>query len=388
MRNLLPATLVIGATVGFCSCAGSGGGGHGSAAATGASSGGATQGGAAGGSTGGAPGGGTTAGRSGDAVMLADFESGQVPPELNFFVNNQYNAGQYSWSVDPTQGANGTHSSLKLHVDSGAPYFYFDPFHIGHTGYLAQGKNVNRLGFYLKLPSGWGQGNNPFFNLHVGWYLSNDPGQNETNNGHFYHYIYVVPGTDWMHVVVGPNYAWERNQSSSTFDPGWSFHLLDFDSFFGRMTRFYITGAPNPGNFAFAPTPYDLWVDEIELFHEQDLLTASPALVRAAAGSTQSVTLTNFDRNPAVYFVKVTDLDGSGVSVTDEGGNAISRVAIGGGQERHLSVRPNGSGSSNVVFYPENAQQLENAQVQNRSDNTKYRGSYDEPGAAVLVVGQ
>jgi hypothetical protein len=324
----------------------------------------------------------------GDRIVLADFEDGNIPAEFNFFVNNAYNTGTYTWSVDPTQGANGSSKSLKFHVTSGAPYFYFDPFHLAHTGYLANGKNVNRLGFWVKLPTGWGQNLDPYYNMHVGWYLSNDPSQNETNNGHFYHYIYLVPNSDWIHVVVGANYAWERDQGITSFDPGWSFHLLDFDSFFPRVTRFYITGAPNTNAgtppLAFMPGEYDMWVDEIELFHEDDPLVASPAIVRPAVGTTANVTLTNAAGGPATYDLKVTDLDGSGVVVTDEHGSPISSVSIDAGATRTLTLQPNGHGTSNVVFFPHGVAQ--NPDVQNRSLNAGYRGSYDEPGAGVLVV--
>jgi hypothetical protein len=366
----------------FFGCGGGGGGGSGGGRAAGASPPAPT-----------APVSSPAAG-SADRVMLADFESGEINPEFNFFVNNQYNpTGRFTYEVDRTQGAAGTHASLHLHVTSGTFYFYFDPqAHGGQVRYLAGGKPVNRLGFWIKLPAGWGAGRG-FTNLHIGWYLSNDRYSNETNNGHFYTQTFVVPTGDWMHVVVGENYTWQRDNTTPTFDPGRTLHRLAFDSFFGRLTRFYLTGAPNasgvpaapdaPADRSWYPGDYDVWVDEIELFHEDDPLTVSTAVVRAAAGTTQTVDLTNHAGGAATYAIKVSDLDGHGVSVTDESGAPVTSIAIGPGRTRQVHLSPKGSGTSNVVFY----QTAQDAHVQNRTVNAGYRGSFETPGAAVLVIG-
>ena len=37
----------------------------------------------------------------------------------------------------------------------GAPYFYYDQSRAGLGRYTAQGKNVNRLSYWMKLPPGW-----------------------------------------------------------------------------------------------------------------------------------------------------------------------------------------------------------------------------------------
>src|SRR5205085_9130290 len=100
------------------------------------------------------------------------------------------------------------------------------------------------------------------------------------------------------HVVLADNYTWQRNMgninaSASSFDPGRSLHLETFDGFFNRLTRFYLTGAPNPGNFNYMPGAYDMWVDQIELYHEDDALTAAPRVARTASNVLTNVVLTN-----------------------------------------------------------------------------------------------
>ena len=324
---------------------------------------------------------------AGDRVKLCDFEDGQVPPELIFFVNNQYNAGQYTWSIDPTQGANGTHKSLKFHVTSGSPYFYYDAKHVGGPRYISLGKDVNRLSFWMKVPVGWGQHNNQYSNLQVGWYLTNDPKLNETNNGHYYTQIFVVPGSDWMHVVVGDNYDWQRSMTSHSFDPGRALHLQVFDSFFGKLNRFYITGAPNTKGTELTKVPYDMWIDEIELYHEDELVRASPSIVRAAAGTKTQVTISSTSRKLETYQVKVTGLQtDASATVLDESGAAITSLTVNPGGTRQITVAPKTKGGvANVVLYPGKPQDVF---VQNRALATRYRGDHAQAGAAILVVGQ
>jgi hypothetical protein len=319
-------------------------------------------------------------------LVLADFEDGKVSGAFNFFVNNTYNKGVYTWGVDPTQGANGTSKSLKFDVKYGAPYFYYDQNRIGLGRYTAQGKTVNRLSYWLKVPQGWSSAN-PYYNMHLGWYLSNDPYQNETNNGHYYTYLYLIPDSEWMRVVVTDNYTWQRSQSTKSFDPGRTSHLVNFTSFFGKLTRFYITGAPNPGDYEFVPGgSYSMWFDELELYQDEDLLTTTPRAFKSAPGASNTVTLQSFAAVPTTYDIKVSNLDGLGATVIDESGAAVTSVTIPARGTRQLRMSPKGLGRSNVVFFPRGA--VQNAKVQNRSVFCYYRGSYDLPGAAVLVVGQ
>jgi hypothetical protein len=328
---------------------------------------------------------------SGDVVKLCDFEDGRVPPEMLFFVNNQYNGGKYTWSVDATRGANGTRKSLKFHVTSGSPYFYWDAHAVGGPRYLSLGKNVNRLSFFTKLPVGWGQHSNAYNNLEVGWYLTNDPSQNETDNAHYYTQVFLVPGSDWVHVLVGENYSWQRDQSKSSngngFDPRGNWQTA-FGSFWGKLDRFYITGAPNTPGTELAPTrPYDMWFDEMALVHQDELIRASKTYARTSVGAKTYVTLYSTAKTSTTWSIKTTGLQsGMGAKVLNESGAAVTSLTINAGGSRQISVAPTAKGTANVVLYPAGAPQTPT--FQNRSANTKYRGSYDQAGCAILVVGQ
>lgn len=61
-------------------------------------------------------------------------------------------------------------------------------------------------------------------------------------------------------------------------------------------------------------------------------------------------------------------------------------MTLGPGETRRIRVKAAGAGASSVVFCPPGA--LQNRNAQNRTLGTRYRGSYDQPGAAVLVVGK
>jgi hypothetical protein len=318
-----------------------------------------------------------------------DYEDGVVPPEMIFYVNNQWNAGVYTWEIDPTQGANGTSKSLVFHVTHGSPYFYFDRYHIGGPRYISLGKDVNRLSFWIKVPQGWGQHNNQYSNLQVGWYLTNNPLLNETNNGHYYTQIFLVPGSDWCHVLVGDNYDWQRSMISHSFDPGRTLHLTAFESFFGLLNRFYITGAPNTAGVELSPTlPYDMWVDEFELCHVDETIRCTPSIVRSAPGVASEVTVSSASVEDTTWDVKVTTLEGpQNATVMDESGVAITSLTVPAGGTRQIYVSPIASSmTSNVVLYPPGGPQ--DAVVQNRALATKYRGDHAQPGAAVLVVGE
>jgi hypothetical protein len=382
-NHLLPSAAVAAAlfsltlVAGGCSGGGSGGGASGSGAGGGSVS-----------SPNGPNGGGASIG--GDRVMVANFENGQINPEFHFFKDGSINAGSYTQQV-VDGGANGSGKALKFSVTHGAPYFYFDPFWSGNPRYLAEGKKVNRLGFWLKLPEGWGQSVNPWQNFHVGWYLSNDIDTNETNNGHFYHQMYLVPNSDWMYVVVGDDVTWQRGmadyEGGNTYDPGRGQHLNAFSDFFSKVTRFYITGAPNPGDVQFVPGgSYDMYIDEIEFFYEEDALETSPRVVKTGADVETTVTLRNTLREGATYQVKTSVRNGPGCTVLDEAGAAVTSIDLAPGGTRQVRVIPHGPGFSNIVFYPAGGPGR-NPLVQNRTTNAGYRG-FAGAGASILVNGQ
>lgn len=130
--------------------------------------------------------------------------------------------------------------------------------------YFYRASGSNRLSLYLKMPdsvnNGTGGSGNPVTaTTSIGPF--NDIG------GHWYHSTYNRGG-GWTHILLDGHPHHNNAWSDATKYPYPSYSLRDYDiSYFDTMYRLYITFMPYSG---IAQTPYDIWIDEINFFHDSE----------------------------------------------------------------------------------------------------------------------
>jgi hypothetical protein len=339
-------------------------------------------------------------------TSLLDFESGPIPTPsktaygLHFYTASPSNRGVYTWSIDPTQGAAGTHRSLRLDVRSGQFYFWF--LSDDRKAYVPGARGASRLSFWIKVPPGWGQGGHEYQNLNVGTYLR-DPlvwkGQPETRNNHHYFQLFLVPTGEWMHVVVGD--APHHQRGLGGLDPAKASWRPEIASFYGALTRFYVCGVPcEKEGFSPMPAgePYTAWIDEVELYYEDDRVVAHPeyGLRRGAPGEVveHRVRITNTHPTETRRFaVRATSPRGTGWAKPALSASETPALAPGESLDVVLTERVPAEGerakdrkqTSVIAWQIEPAVKVTDVAVQNRTPFAD-RGDGATPAAGALFV--
>jgi len=203
------------------------------------------------------------------AAMLEDFEDGDPGP-VTWYSTDFYQGPDYGTiEVDNTQGAEGTHRSLKITVTGG-------------NGSEGQGGNIclwvnhargvvmpeaagcNRLSFMIKLPAGYPLPAGPK-NFKVTTYSKNPEESGTTDQGaHMYHFLRIPATGNWTKVIINqhPQY-WNGN---GKVDPGDNPTAQNGWNYIEGFTGFFIDG----DLIAPLPNPWTAWIDEIKFYNETE----------------------------------------------------------------------------------------------------------------------
>lgn len=353
---------------------------------------------------------------------MADFENGQVPDPatsyygFKFFVNDGVNSGVYTWTVDPSKGANGTGKSMRFDITHGYPYFYW--LSNDDAAIVPPATGMNRFEFYVQAPPGWIPGHT-YQNFNIGTYLRGETVAtgNESDNLHEYVQLNLAFAQgQWTHVVVGGNPCYQRNDSPN-WDPCSGGQRPYVSRFFDRLTRFYLCGWPNPDTPVGVATPYSMWFDEFAFYYQNNFVAATPDLsVRhGAPGATvyHAVTIANthpsearrfglaaqgpydstftWDSGPPILF----DANGNGRHDPGEDTVVTTTPMLAPGEAYHVLVKdaiPSGAQSSwpdhrvtLVAWQAEPAYAPADPKAANTSVNN-YRGSYDTPEDTAMLI--
>ena len=226
-------------------------------------------------------------------VMVDDFEDGVLhevpanPLPTGYGWQKSTNAGQYTWAVDPTQGANGTGKSMKVTCQTTVPYWWYINPNSRDT-YILGGydKPLNRMEYYIKLPQDWRRtaytlpdpATYAYQNWNVGTY-QRDPNQTlstststETYGWHFYYQIiYNMYDASWVRVQLN---QWPQHMRADHKNPG-AYPCKPQGDLFNNWTRAYFTGTDytsDPG----VGFPYDMWFDQWSYYYENEFVTMNP----------------------------------------------------------------------------------------------------------------
>lgn len=225
-------------------------------------------------------------------VLIEDFESGVIndatanPKPDGYGWQITSNAGQFTWAIDATQGANGSAKSMALTSTSTVPYWYYINGNSKDT-YILQGydKPLNRMEYYIKLPQNWMRDtylltdrDYATANWNIGTY-QRDPNQTlsagtstETYGWHFYYsIIYNMYDTSWVRVQLN---QWPQHMRNLHGSPS-AYPCKPQGDMFSNWTRGYFCGVPyttDPG----VGYPYSMWFDQWSFYYENEYVTISP----------------------------------------------------------------------------------------------------------------
>ncbi|HUW83252.1 MAG TPA: DNRLRE domain-containing protein, partial [Phycisphaerae bacterium] len=224
-------------------------------------------------------------------VMVDDFESGVLyelatnPKPDGFGWQTTTYAGDYTWQIDNSFGADGSGKSMKITMQTTVPYFYY--LHSGRDKYILDGyeKPTNRMEFWVKFPQDWMRewyllhhGDYIYGNFDVGTY-QRDPSitlagssATETWGWHFYYQLlFNMYDANWTRVVLGKS---PQHKRALHINPGFNPTQPQGDMF-KHWTRVYFTGNPyaEPAGPAY---PHDIWFDQWSYYYENDYMTCNP----------------------------------------------------------------------------------------------------------------
>jgi hypothetical protein len=166
--------------------------------------------------------------------------------------------------IDRTRGANGTSSSLRIHVTQQDLYLYYrfpQPESLTHpTIPLPQAQGHNRMRFYIRFPDDYPveQGDWPWHQMEVGTYLT----ELDYPEDHFYHFVRNQGLSDWQLVVLPNNPSLQCEQNA--VDPP------AIEDYYDRLAVFYVEGTAELGTAGPPSVPFDIWIDEVEFFTEPE----------------------------------------------------------------------------------------------------------------------
>ncbi len=201
-----------------------------------------------------------------DVTMLDNFEgdlrAGDPDNDVEGWWLYPGEGDQGTFEIDRTRGANGTSSSLRVHVTQGDIYLYY--WYPPRDRGIPQAAGANRMMFYILFPANYPVVTQswPWHNMEIGTYLypENYPAT------HYYHFVNNKGSSGWQLVIL-PN-----NPSLQCENPGWDPPRID--DYYDRFLRWYIDGYGGDWGLS-PPTPFDLWIDEVGFFHEAERQTCT-----------------------------------------------------------------------------------------------------------------
>ena len=198
------------------------------------------------------------------AAMLDDFEDGLqggstvdgAESDGWYFYPDEGDAGAIS--IDSTQGANGTDSSLRVDVTEGDIYLYWLVAERGVA--IPEAAGANRMRFFIKFDENFPVNDQewPWHQLEVGTFMADD-----STGLHYYHFFNREISDDgWQEVILTNSPSLQRDVNGQ--DVG------VIDDYYDRYERFYIQGTPENSNMAEPVRPYTVWIDEVEFYYEDE----------------------------------------------------------------------------------------------------------------------
>lgn len=194
-------------------------------------------------------------------TMLDDFEGslrvGNPDNDVEGWWFYTDEGDQGTFDIDRTRGANGTSSSLRIHVTQGDIYLYY--WYPPRNQGIPQAAGANRMIFYILFPASYPVVTQPWpwHNMEIGTYLypENYPAT------HYYHFVNNKGTSDWQLVILPNNPSLQCEHSG--WDPP---RIADY---YDRFLRWYIDGYGGDWGL-WPPTPFDIWIDEVGFFYEAE----------------------------------------------------------------------------------------------------------------------
>lgn len=192
------------------------------------------------------------------AAMLSNFESGNLNTSTGGYFADYENDRTHGpdiqdLAVDMTQGAEGTHSSMRNTATQGCMYIIYYASATNRP-IISEATNNNRLSFLIKLPNGYPLSSDNNFN--VGTYtrdpINGDPFQ---LGNHYYHLLNITGSGNWTKVVLNQH---PQHQVGVKVDPGnnpvsWGYY--------NGFTRFYFDLPQDAPNYPFVAN-----IDEVQFY--------------------------------------------------------------------------------------------------------------------------